>query len=136
MGRLRNHSRRRGRCYGHQKKVNVGDLFSEEVKRIAKEETIVSDLTYDLRSGDPDFTDKLVATTFGNLAMDAVQEGKSGLMTGITNGCFELVADPGSRAWGPAKSISPMPTTPTATARATTACAVCPSSSLAPDGHS
>jgi 6-phosphofructokinase 1 len=84
-------------AYGHQKKVNVGDLFSEEVKRIAKEETIVSDLTYDLRSGDPDFTDKLVATTFGNLAMDAVQEGKSGLMTGITNGCFELVPipDPG-----------------------------------------
>lgn len=84
-------------AYGHQKKLNIGDLFSEEVKRIAKEETIVSDLTYDLRSGDPDFTDKLVATTFGNLAMDAVQEGKSGLMTGITNGCFELVPipDPG-----------------------------------------
>lgn len=84
-------------AYGHQKKLNIGDLFSEEVKRIAKEETIVSDLTYDLRSGDPDFTDKLVATTYGNLAMDAVQEGKSGLMTGITNGCFDLVPipDPG-----------------------------------------
>lgn len=84
-------------AYGHQKKVNVGDLFSEEVKRLAKEETIVSDLTYDLRSGDPDFTDKLVATTYGNMAMDAVEEGKTGLMTGITNGCFDLVPipDPG-----------------------------------------
>jgi 6-phosphofructokinase 1 len=84
-------------AYGHQKKLNVGDLFSEEVKRIAKEETIVSDLTYDLRSGDPDFTDKLVATTYGNLAMDALADGKSGLMTGIVHGCFQLVPipDPG-----------------------------------------
>jgi len=32
---------------------------------------VVSDLTYELRSGDPDFVDKLVAGTFGNMAMDA-----------------------------------------------------------------
>jgi 6-phosphofructokinase 1 len=84
-------------AYGHMKKVNVGDMLAIEVKNRAKEETIVSDLTYDLRSGDPDFIDKLIATTFGNMAMDALAEGKSGLMTGIKGGCFELVEipDPG-----------------------------------------
>ncbi len=81
-------------AYGHQKKVNVGDMLAQEVKNRAREETIVSDLTYDLRSGDPDFTDKLVATTFGNMAMDALGEGKSGLMTGISGGCFQLVEIP------------------------------------------
>src|SRR5208283_4309178 len=59
-------------AYGHQKKANVGEELAEEIKRRAKEETIVSDLTYDLRSGDPDFIDKLVAATFGNIAMDAI----------------------------------------------------------------
>jgi ATP-dependent phosphofructokinase / diphosphate-dependent phosphofructokinase len=81
-------------AYGHRKKLNVGDMFAQQVKQRAKEETIVSDLTYDLRSGDPDFTDKLVACTYGNMAMDALAEGKSGQMTGIVNGCFDMVEIP------------------------------------------
>lgn len=89
-------------AYGHQKKANVGDDLAAEIKARAKEETIVSDLTYDLRSGDPDFTDKLVAATFGNIAMDAMAEGKSGVMTGITNGCYDLVEIPDPKL-GPRK---------------------------------
>ncbi|MCL4794095.1 MAG: 6-phosphofructokinase [Bryobacteraceae bacterium] len=89
-------------AYGHQKKANVGDDLASEIKARAKEETIVSDLTYDLRSGDPDFTDKLVAATFGNMAMDAMAEGKSGVMTGITNGCYDLVEIPDPKL-GPRK---------------------------------
>ncbi len=81
-------------AYGHRKKANVGDDLAVEIKARTGEETIVSDLTYDLRSGDPDFVDKLVACTFGNMAMDALEEGKSGLMTGIVNGCFDLVEIP------------------------------------------
>ncbi|MGO9240412.1 MAG: 6-phosphofructokinase [Bryobacteraceae bacterium] len=89
-------------AYGHQKKANVGEELAEEIKRRAKEETIVSDLTYDLRSGDPDFIDKLVAATFGNIAMDAIAAGKSGLMTAIVHGCFDLVSIPDPKL-GPRK---------------------------------
>lgn len=89
-------------AYGHQKKANVGDDLAAEIKARTKEETIVSDLTYDLRSGDPDFTDKLVACTFGNMAMDALAEGKSGMMTGIVNGCFDMVEIPDPK-FGPRK---------------------------------
>ncbi|MDX2266522.1 MAG: 6-phosphofructokinase [Bryobacter sp.] len=83
-------------AFGHRKKINVGEVFSEELKKRAKEETIVSDLTYDLRSGDPDFVDKLVATTFGNMALDAILEGKSGLMTAIVEGRYTMspIPDP------------------------------------------
>jgi 6-phosphofructokinase len=83
-------------AFGHRKKLNVGEVFSEELKKRAKVETIVSDLTYDLRSGDPDFVDKLVATTFGNMALDTILEGKSGLMTAIVNGCYTMskIPDP------------------------------------------
>jgi 6-phosphofructokinase 1 len=55
---------------------------------------MVSDLTYDLRSGDPDFVDKLVALTFGNIAYDAILDGKSGLMSALVNGRYELVPIP------------------------------------------
>ncbi len=89
-------------AFGHQKKANVGDDLASEIKARTKEETIVSDLTYDLRSGDPDFTDKMVACTFGNMAMDALAEGKSGLMTGIVNGCFDMVEIPDPKL-GPRK---------------------------------
>jgi 6-phosphofructokinase 1 len=89
-------------AYGHRKKMNVGDVFSQEVKNRTGQDTIVSDLTYDLRSGDPDFTDKMVACTFGNMAMDALSEGQSGLMTGIVNGCFDMVEIPDPKL-GPRK---------------------------------
>mgnify|MGYP000123799119 FL=1 len=83
-------------AYGHRKKMSVGEDLSEEIKRRAGEETVVSDLTYDLRGGSPDFVDKLVATTFANMALDALSEGKHGIMTAIVNGCYALspIPDP------------------------------------------
>ncbi len=81
-------------AYGHRKKANVGEDLSEYIKSKAKEETVVSDLTYDLRSGEPDFIDKMVATTFGNMAIDAIHKGKSGLMTAISDGKYALVSIP------------------------------------------
>jgi ATP-dependent phosphofructokinase / diphosphate-dependent phosphofructokinase len=81
-------------AYGHRKKASVAEALAEEIKRRTGEDTMTSDLTYDLRSGDPDFVDKLVALTFGNMAYDAVLEGKSGLMSALVNGCYELVPIP------------------------------------------
>jgi 6-phosphofructokinase 1 len=81
-------------AYGHRKKANVAESLAEEIKRRAGEETITSDLTYDLRSGDPDFIDKLVALTFGNMAYDAILEGKTGLMSALVEGRYDLVPIP------------------------------------------
>ena len=83
-------------AFGHRKKMSVGESFSEEIKKKSRQETVISDLTYDLRGGEPDFVDKMVATTFGNMALDALAEGKSGFMTAIVKGCFTLseIPDP------------------------------------------
>jgi 6-phosphofructokinase len=89
-------------AYGHRKKMSVAEDLSAEVKRRTGEETVVSDLTYDLRSGDPDFTDKLIASTFGTIALDAVLQGKSGLMAAIQNGSYALAAIPDPKL-GPRK---------------------------------
>ena len=89
-------------AYGHRKKENIAEAFSDEVKKRTKEETIVSDLTYDLRSGDPDFVDKLIASTFGTMALDAVMAGKSGVMSALVNGCYAMAPMP-DPALGPRK---------------------------------
>ena len=56
----------------------------------------------DLRSGDPGFIDKLVALTFGNMAYDAILDGKSGLMSTMVQGCYDLVPIPDPKL-GPRK---------------------------------
>lgn len=81
-------------AFGHRKKMSVAEDLSNEIKTRTGEETIVSDLTYDLRSGSPDFVDRMVAVSFAGMAMDAIQEGRHGLMTAISNGCFALVGIP------------------------------------------
>jgi len=81
-------------AFGHRKKMSVAEDLSTEIKASTGEETIVSDLTYDLRSGSPDFVDRMVATTFAGMAMDAIEDGKHGLMTAISNGCFTMAAIP------------------------------------------
>jgi len=88
--------------FGHRKKQNVAEALSEEIQKRTGEETIVSDLTYDLRSGDPDFVDKLVASTFGTMALDCVLENKSGLMAALANGCYAMVPIPDPKL-GPRK---------------------------------
>ena len=87
---------------GRRKKASVAEVLSDEIQRRSGEETIVSDLTYDLRSGDPDFIDKLVASTFGTMALDALLDGVHGQMSALVNGCYELVPLP-DPALGPRK---------------------------------
>jgi 6-phosphofructokinase 1 len=89
-------------AYGHRKKASVAESLAEEIKRRTGEETIASDLTYDLRSGDPDFIDKLVALTFGTLAFDALLEGQSGVMSALWDGRYDLVPIPDPKL-GPRK---------------------------------
>jgi ATP-dependent phosphofructokinase / diphosphate-dependent phosphofructokinase len=81
-------------AFGHQKKMSVAEDLSNEIKAATGEETVVSDLTYDLRSGSPDFVDRMVAITYAGMAMDALEAGKTGLMTAIGSGCFAMVPIP------------------------------------------
>jgi 6-phosphofructokinase 1 len=81
-------------AFGHRKKFSVAEDFSDAIKATTGDETVVSDLTYDLRSGAPDFLDTLVASTFGAMAYDALVQNKHGLMASITDGKFAMVPIP------------------------------------------
>ena len=85
-------------AFGHRKKMSVAEDLSSEIKAATGEETIVSDLTYELRSGSPDFIDRMVATTFAGMAVDAIEEGKHGLMTAISRRVLRHGADSRSQA--------------------------------------
>jgi 6-phosphofructokinase 1 len=81
-------------AFGHRKKFSVAEAFSDELTHRTKVETVVSDLTYDLRSGAPDFLDTLVAITYGTMAYDSFKQGKSGFMAAIVDGKFAMVSIP------------------------------------------
>jgi len=84
-------------AFGHRKKIDVGREFAEEIGRRTGEETINSDLTYDLRSGAPDAIDQIVATTFGNIAMDLIDGGTTGRMVGVQKGCYTHTSLPDTK---------------------------------------
>ena len=52
-------------------------------------------VTYDLRSGEPDSLDQMVAITFANVAMDLISEGLSGRMVAIRDGKYAHIDLPG-----------------------------------------
>jgi 6-phosphofructokinase len=75
-------------AYGHRHKEDVGEALAEELKRRTGVETVHSDLTYDLRSGDPDALDQMVAITFANVAVDLLADGQFGRMVAIRDGKY------------------------------------------------
>ena len=89
-------------AFGHRHKANVGEDLSDEIKKASGSETVVSDLTYDLRSGSPDFVDKLVGSTFAAMAVDSIAKGEHGMMMAINRGCYASVPIPDPKL-GPRK---------------------------------
>jgi 6-phosphofructokinase len=75
-------------AFGHRHKANVGEALAYELRARTGIETLASELTYDLRSGEPDSIDSMVATTFANVAMDLVDSGITGRMVAIQDGKY------------------------------------------------
>ena len=74
--------------FGHRHKVNIGEVLADEVRKRTGIEAVASELTYDLRSGEADQLDQMVAITFANVAMDLIRDGVSGRMVAIRDGRY------------------------------------------------
>jgi ATP-dependent phosphofructokinase / diphosphate-dependent phosphofructokinase len=94
-------------AFGHRHKANVGEALAYELKARTGIETLASELTYDLRSGEPDSIDSMVATTFANVAMDLVDSGTTGRMVAIQDGKYAHAPLP-DPALGPRKVDVPV----------------------------
>jgi 6-phosphofructokinase len=74
--------------FGHKHKANVAEVLASEIQARSGEETLASELTYDLRSGDPDAVDSMVGITFANVAMNLIADGISGRMVAVRGGKY------------------------------------------------
>jgi ATP-dependent phosphofructokinase / diphosphate-dependent phosphofructokinase len=75
-------------AFGHRHKANIGEVLAAEIKDRTGIEAVFSELTYDLRSGEPDSLDQMVAITFANVAMDLIADGVAGRMVAIRDGKY------------------------------------------------
>ncbi len=84
---------------GRRHHPDIGLALATELRRLTGQDTMHSDLSYDLRSGNPDALDQTVATTFANVALDLIANDITGRMVAIRGGCYDHVDLP-ERAWG------------------------------------
>ena len=78
-------------AYGHRKLGGVGQWTASRIKEITGREVTFQQLGYMMRCGAPDALDRMVAMNFGNLAMDMLLDGASGLMTALQDGKYTTV---------------------------------------------
>ena len=79
---------RPGRRLRPRHKANIAEVLASEIQTRSGHETLASELTYDLRSGDPDAVDSIVGITFANVAMNLIADGISGRMVAIRGGKY------------------------------------------------
>ena len=83
-------------AYGHQKLGGIGDLVSEELKKISPKfnngkpiNILNQKLGYLVRCGDPDAIDSIVPMAYGNLALDLVLSSIHGRLVVLKNGRYD-----------------------------------------------
>jgi ATP-dependent phosphofructokinase / diphosphate-dependent phosphofructokinase len=99
-------------AYGHRKKANVAEFLADELtKRLPDIRFLPIDLTYVLRSGEPDVYDKHMAIFYANLVMSLVESGTYGVMAAHRDGAFISTDIPGKDL--PARRVDPTDYHPT-----------------------
>ncbi|HVN54221.1 MAG TPA: 6-phosphofructokinase [Anaerolineaceae bacterium] len=78
-------------AYGHRKLGGVGMLVSDQIKKLTGQDIMYQQIAYLMRSGAPDSLDRMVANSFGNLAMQLVRRGEIGKMVALHGGKYTTV---------------------------------------------
>ncbi|HLC34336.1 MAG TPA: ATP-dependent 6-phosphofructokinase [Anaerolineales bacterium] len=78
-------------AFGHKKLGGIGPMTSEALKKLTGLEFLNQTLAYLMRAGPPDSLDRMVAISYGNLAMQQMAQGNFGRMVAVQKGCFTTV---------------------------------------------
>src|SRR6266478_2942268 len=92
-------------AYGHRKKANVAEFLADELsQRLPHIRFLPIDLTYFLRSGEPEAYDKHMAIYYANVVTSLVKKGTYGLMAAYRDGEFISTDIPGKNL--PARRVN------------------------------
>ncbi len=78
-------------AYGHRKLGGVGEQTAVELKRITGQDIMYQQLGYLMRSGAPDSLDRMVAMSFGNLAVQLIKRNETGKLVALHGGKYTTV---------------------------------------------
>jgi len=93
-------------AYGHKHKANVAEFLADQLStRLPHVRFLPIDLTYFLRSGEPEVYDKHMAIFYANLVMSLVEQGIAGGMAAHRDGAFVYTDIPGKNY--PARRVNP-----------------------------
>ncbi len=83
-------------AYGHRKKANVAEFLAEQLSsRLPGVRFLPIDLTYFLRSGEPEVYDKHMAIYYANVVMSLVEQGMHGVIAAFRDGAYIATDIPG-----------------------------------------
>lgn len=93
-------------AYGHRKKINIAEYLARQLgERLPGVRFLPIDLTYFLRSGEPEVYDKHMAICYANLIMSQVEAGRHSVMAAYRDGAFIVTDIPGKNY--PARRVDP-----------------------------
>ena len=78
-------------AYGHRKLGGVGEMVSVEIKRRTGQDIMYQQLGYLMRSGAPDSLDRMVAMSYGHLALQLIRRNEVGKMVALHGGKYTTV---------------------------------------------
>ena len=78
-------------AYGHRKLGGVGEITAEQIKKLTGQNIIYQQLGYLMRSGAPDSLDRMVAMSYGNLAVQLIRRNETGKMVALHGGKYTTV---------------------------------------------
>ncbi len=78
-------------AYGHRKLGGIGNIISDQIKKITGQNTMYQQLGYLMRSGAPDSLDRMVAMSFGNLVSQLLRRNETGKLVALHGGKYTTV---------------------------------------------
>lgn len=78
-------------AFGHRKLGGIGEIISERIKQLTQQHIMYQKFAYVMRSGAPDSLDRMVAMSYGNLAMQLVQREEYGKLVALQGGRYTTV---------------------------------------------
>ncbi len=77
--------------FGHRKLGGVGEMVAAEIKRRSGQDILYQPLAYLMRSGAPDSLDRMVAMSYGHLAVQLIKRKETGKMVALHGGRYTSV---------------------------------------------